>query len=114
MNLNDPHGVAVDGQGDVFIADAGSNRALEVTGGTPTPIGSGLNLPAGLAVDSTGDVFIADSGNQRVVEEIAGVLVTVGTAAPTLSVSGGGTYTGNPSGAQGIRGCGWSQRCFVR
>jgi hypothetical protein len=67
--LNGPDGVAVDGSGDVFIADYGNNRVVEVKpDGTQTTVGSGLNGPDGVAVDGSGDVFIADSFNNRVVE----------------------------------------------
>jgi len=74
-----PTGVAVDGAGDVFIADGGNNRVVEVpaSGGAaipfdPTVNGLGLNLPEGVAVDGSGDLFIADAGNGRVVEIPAG------------------------------------------
>ena len=68
--LSLPTGVAVDGAGDVFIADSYNSRAVEVPagGGAQTTVGSGLNLPYGVAVDGAGDVFIADSGHNRVVE----------------------------------------------
>src|ERR1035441_8261894 len=73
--LNDPTGVAVDGAGDVFIADSSNNRVVEVpylgngTYGTQTDVPRlGLHGPQGVAVDGAGDVFIADFGNSRVVE----------------------------------------------
>src|SRR5262249_57568998 len=48
--LNHPWGVAVDGAGDVFIADANNNRVVEVKpDGTSTTVGSGLNQPWGVA-----------------------------------------------------------------
>ena len=73
--------MAVDGSGDVFIADTGNNRVVEVKAdGTQTTVGSGLNDPVGVAVDGTGDVFIADFGNNRVVEVKAdGTQTTVGS-----------------------------------
>jgi YVTN family beta-propeller protein len=70
MGLSSPGGVAVDVAGDVFIADSGNNRVVEVPagGGAQFTVGSGLNDPTGVAVDGAGDVFIADSSNNRVVE----------------------------------------------
>jgi len=64
----------VDGAGDVFIADYGNSRVVEVPagGGAQTTVGSGLYHPTGAAVDGAGDVFIADYGNSRVVEVPAG------------------------------------------
>ena len=72
--LGNPYGVAVDGAGDVFIADQSNNRVVEVPagGGPQTTVGSGLNQPTGVAVDGAGDVFIADNKNDRVVEVPAG------------------------------------------
>ncbi len=68
--LNRPYAVAVDGAGDVFIADSGHNQVVKVPagGGAQTTVGSGLSFPAGLAVDGAGDVFIADNYNSRLVE----------------------------------------------
>ena len=66
--------MAVDGAGDVFIADTGNNRVVEV----PAAAASRPRWPAvcvhpyGVAVDGAGDVFIADTGNNRVVEVTAG------------------------------------------
>jgi sugar lactone lactonase YvrE len=80
--LNQPAGVAVDGAGDVFIADTLNNRVLKLSaGGGQTILGSGLSQPHGVAVDQAGDVFIADTGNGRIVEIPAG-----GTAQTTLNV----------------------------
>ena len=64
----------MDSAGDVFIADSGNNRVVELprtaTGYGPqtTLPTSDLNFPGAVALDSAGDVFIADSGNSRVVE----------------------------------------------
>jgi len=95
--LNTPYGVAVDGVGDVFIADSKNNRVVKVpaAGGPQTTVGSGLNTPYGVAVDGVGDVLIADSGNNRVVEVPAagGPQTTVGTGLnqPTgVTVDGAG------------------------
>jgi sugar lactone lactonase YvrE len=67
--LSSPAGVAVDGAGNVYIADFASQRVLKVTpGGAPTEVGSGLRFPAGVAVNGAGDVFIAETGNNRVVK----------------------------------------------
>jgi len=71
--LNLPYAVAVDGSGNVYIADGGNGRILKVTlsGGsyTQSTVVSGLNFPAGVAVDGSGNVYIADSGNNQVLKE---------------------------------------------
>ena len=79
-----PSDVAVDGHGNLFIAEptaqrvqevrAGSRRAVTVVGtGTGGFNGDGLpgaaselDQPAGVAVDGAGDLFIADTANCRV------------------------------------------------
>src|ERR1017187_3408041 len=72
--LSRPFAVAVDGAGDVFIADTYNSRVVEVPagGGAQTAGGSGLASPTGVAVDGAGNVFIADNNNSRVVEVPAG------------------------------------------
>jgi PKD repeat protein len=74
--LDFPTGVAVDGCGDVFIADTGHNRVLvdkpNGTGGyTQSVTDVGVPAPSGLAVDASRHVFIADTPNDRVVEHTA-------------------------------------------
>ena len=85
--LSDPNGVAVDAEGDVFIADVSNNRVLKITpSGAQSTVGSGLSGPDGVAVDGAGDVFIADFGNKRVVEVTPGGVQTTlvaGVPGPT-------------------------------
>lgn len=99
-SLNYPLGVAVDAQGNVYIADASNSEIRKITvGASPTistiagsvKMGSGfsgdagpatsaqLNAPYSVAVDSSGIVYIADAGNARVrsvsqglINEVAG------------------------------------------
>jgi sugar lactone lactonase YvrE len=104
-SLSVPTGVAVDGAGDVFIADTLNNRVVEVPagGGAQTTLGSGLNNPYGVAVDGAGNVFIADTLNNRVVEVPAGGVQTavgIGLSSPyDVAVDGAGNVfiadTGN-------------------
>ncbi|MDP9387807.1 MAG: hypothetical protein M3Q48_07720, partial [Actinomycetota bacterium] len=99
-----PTGVAVDGGGDLFVADAYNARIRRVdAGGTISTIaGTGrlgsagdggpasaaeLFFPLGVAVDAAGppDVYIADSFNHRIrrVDAATGVVTTVaGNGAP--------------------------------
>ncbi len=99
--LSRPRGLAVDGTGAVYVADAGNNRVrrISVDGVITTVAGtgeagySGDGGPAraarfsainGLAVDTTGNLYIADGGNHvvRKVTAADGVVSTVaGTGA---------------------------------
>jgi hypothetical protein len=61
--LNHPVGVAVDGSGDVYIADYGDNAIKEWSASTQqatTLVSSGLSGPFGVAVDGSGNVYIGD------------------------------------------------------
>src|ERR1017187_4986606 len=116
--LNLPFGVAVDGPGNLYIAEFGNNRVRKVStnGNISTLAGSGvsgysgdkgqaasamLNGPQGVAVDSAGNVYIADTANNRV-RMVApnGVITTVaGTGAAGVSGDGGlavNALVGNP------------------
>ena len=91
--LANPSGVAVDSQGDLFIADSGNDVVREVTGGViSTVAGDGtagydgdggsaeaaeLDDPTGIAVDSSGDLFIAETGNSTVREVIGSAISTI-------------------------------------
>jgi streptogramin lyase len=70
--LGAPEGVAVDGAGNVFIADTGANALLRVDAATGelsrVETSVNLNSPGALAIDRRGDVFLADRGNARVLE----------------------------------------------
>ena len=72
--LNRPRGVAVDGSGNVYIADTWNSRILKETlvNGTyvETVVTSdGLAWPYGVAVDASGNVYVVDTFNSRVLKE---------------------------------------------
>ncbi len=92
--LNQPGQVAVDSQGDVYVADAGAKDIAFYAAGTsaassPTATyGKGLSAPTGVAVDQAGDLFIGDSGNVIEIPYINGALATT---QQTVIASGFGT-----------------------
>ena len=101
--LNDPFGVFVDAQGNIFIADTDNSAIREVaastgniqtlagTPGTAGYYGDGasatsalLDLPQGISVDAAGNIYIADTFNSliRVVNPGAQPITVAGVAIP--------------------------------
>lgn len=77
--LESPGGVAVDTRGDVFVADAGNDRVLELaaSAGSPTAMQfSGLGNPSGVAVDADGAVYVTNAGNHRLLKLTPGASST--------------------------------------
>jgi DNA-binding beta-propeller fold protein YncE len=67
--VNQPGGVAVDGAGNVYMADTDNNAIEEwiATNNTVvTLVSSGLNRPQSVAVDGAGNVYIADTQNNAI------------------------------------------------
>ncbi|TPW18829.1 MAG: NHL repeat containing protein, partial [Elusimicrobia bacterium] len=72
LRLDEPAGVAVDGTGNIFVADTGNDRVLalspagqvlfQVGGRAPRT----FKKPSGVAVDAAGTIYVADTGNGRV------------------------------------------------
>ena len=95
-SLNRPHGVALDGVGNLYIADGWNHRIRKVdAAGTITTIaGNGshgfggdggpaidasLAFPAGIALDGVGNLYIADGWNHRIRKvDAAGTITTIG------------------------------------
>jgi sugar lactone lactonase YvrE len=110
--LTAPSAVAIDGAGNLYIADTGDNRIRRVSGGTittvvgtGTPCASGacgdggaatsaqLQSPAGIAIAPGGDLVIADPVEQRVRRVSAGTITTVAGNGTQGSAGDGGAAT---------------------
>jgi serine/threonine protein kinase, bacterial len=80
-SFNSATGVAVDGVGNVYVADTGNHiiRKISPTGVVVTFAGSGIpgstdgpaltasfTLPAGVVTDANGNVFVADTNNNKI------------------------------------------------
>jgi len=108
--LSKPEGIALDGAGDLYIADTGNHAIREVnatTGLISTVTGTGLpgysgdhgqaidaklNGPSDVNVGPDGSLYIADTANQRVrmVTAVTGVITTIaGTGTQGYSGDGG-------------------------
>jgi predicted outer membrane repeat protein len=93
--FSSPLGVAVDGSGNVYVADTSHNSVKELmaVGGvvpaSPTVVTwSGFSSPSGVAVDGSGNVYVADTGNNAVKEMVA--VGGVVPATPTIVPLGSG------------------------
>ena len=107
-SLNNPKGVAVDAEGNLYIADTNSNRVRKVTpaGIISTAAGTGegtfsgdggpaneaaLYQPHGVAVDSEGALYIGDvlNGRVRKVNRNGTIQTVAGTGVPGNTGDGG-------------------------
>jgi sugar lactone lactonase YvrE len=97
--LSQPWGVAVDGSGNVYIADTVNNAIYEWSAATHTVsplVSSGISGAAGVAVDGSGNVYIGDFGNGAIKEwnastRMVTTLVPSGLGEPTgVAVDGSG------------------------
>lgn len=101
--FSSPQGVAVDGAGNVFIADGTVSVVERVTPlGTQTTVGSGFIQPTGVAVDGAGNVYVVDSGVPAVYKVTpGGTQTTVGSGfikPAGVAVDGGSNiYVADPS-----------------
>jgi hypothetical protein len=118
--LNSPEGVAVDGAGNLYVADSDNFVVREVnpSGTIATVAGNGISCifpglgatsaslcyPVGVAVDNNGNLYIADSDGNRI-RKVApgGIMTTVaGNGAPGYSGDGGPATSARLSDPWGV------------
>ena len=97
-SFSGPFGVAVDAQGNVYVADAGNNqiRMISTAGSVSTFAGTGIagsangtvdtttfNSPLGVAADGSGNLYVADYENNliRKISSVGMVSTFAGTGA---------------------------------
>jgi hypothetical protein len=93
--LSSPKSVVVDGSGNIWVANGGSNSVSEFSsiGTALSPVsgytGGGLNQPAAIAIDPNGNAWVANSGGNSVSE-----FSSNGSAlSPVAGFTGGGLST---------------------
>jgi uncharacterized protein (TIGR03437 family) len=95
--LNNPHGIAVDAAGILYIADTGNGRVREVADGVLITVTNVLAQPQAVAVDASGRLFISDGNSGRILQIANGL--------PTwVAGSGQQVYNGDnvPAGNAGL------------
>lgn len=81
--FNEPKGIAVAPNGDVYIADAGNGMVRKIDGsGEVTTIAEGFHYPSDVIVDETGHVIVADT--------LAHLIVQVSPDGTQRVLAGGG------------------------
>jgi len=115
-SFNNPQGVAVDAQGNIYVADASNHVIRKVTpaGVTTTFAGSGVigfaagttataqfYSPQGVAVDASNNVYVTDQGNNAVYK-ISGSTVTILAGDGTVGTSNGTGSAARFNAPQGI------------
>jgi sugar lactone lactonase YvrE len=88
-----PAGLAVDGRGNLFVADGNGGKILRVdaTSGKTTDAAIGLIAPGDIAFDSHGDLFVSEQGRSRII-----VLGQLGDAGSNLTLQAPPTPAGCP------------------
>jgi len=104
--FNKPGGLALDSNGNLFVADSGNHTIRKITpaglvttfagqAGVPgTADGTGaaaqFNFPAGLAFDASGILYVADSGNHTIrrITQAGAVTTLAGTPGTPGSANG--------------------------
>lgn len=111
-SLVQAEGIAIDGAGNVYVADAGDNRIrkikpegiIKTIAGTGSAAFSGdggpataaaLNHPYGIALDLNGNIYVADLGNARVRRIDANGVITTVAGGGTTSIAGDGIQATN-------------------
>ena len=96
VTLLQPAGLALDGFGYLYVADATANQIVRIdtengnsaTALTLTGLASALSSPQGLSVDAADNLYVADANNNRIVKIDLHTTVGLTNPATVLPISG--------------------------
>ena len=68
--LNGPRGLALDGKGNLYVANQSGNKVLifSPTYALTKTITAGIDKPTGVALDNQGNIYVANEGNNTVTQ----------------------------------------------
>lgn len=108
--LSSPTALAVDANGNLYIADTDNHRIRKISGATITTVAgngeqgffgdggaataAGIDSPNGVAVDAAGNIYIADTHNQRMRKVSDGTIATIAGNGTKAYGGDGGASTG--------------------
>ena len=91
-HFEDPRGITVDNQGNLYVADNGNDRIRKITpsGMVSTFAGSSygdtdgmgtaaqFNQPTGITIDNYGNLYVADNNNEKIRKIVpSGMVITI-------------------------------------
>jgi uncharacterized protein (TIGR03663 family) len=115
--LTDPAGIALDGDGNIVVADSGNGRVqvfspegrlLAIAGSAGNDAGQ-FNQPGDLALDAEGNIYVVDTWNHRVqkLDRDLNFLLQWGKPAPSLLSPGDDEFWGPRGIAVDVEGNVW-------
>jgi len=116
--FHSPMGVALDGSGNLFVADASNNEIRKIvlstgvvttfagatTSGSSNGTGTAarFNLPASIAIDGSGNLYVADLSNNMIRKITSSAVVTTFAGSTTAGSSDGTGTAASFSAPNGI------------
>lgn len=112
--FNNPYGVAVDAQGNIYVSDMGNHvirkispdESVSTLAGSTKGFADGsgtsakFNTPSGIAVDTQGNVYVADAANHKIrkITPNGTVSTLAGSSSGFLDATGTNAKFDNPNG----------------